>query len=210
MISGRGAVARALACLLVSGWFSAATSVPLAAAERYVDAATVEITPNKPVALDGQRRVRISKTPATHIYATALALESREDDRALDQAIMVSCDPVSIRQGIVAKVRDKLAGRLSGFDLKKLFLSATHTHTAPETEDGKYALPETGNHATRPVRRLLAELPRHRELRGSQRRRALFLGRIGQARRHRDQRAVPSAGDRQHFVHPRRLLGCNS
>ena len=57
---------------------------------------------------------------------------------------MVSCDPVAIRQGILAKVRDKLDGRLPGLDLKKLFLSATHTHTAPVTEDGKYALPETG------------------------------------------------------------------
>lgn len=144
MVSGRGAVARVLACLPVSGWFSAAKSWPLAAAERCAGAATVDITPDKPVALDGQRRVRISKTPATHIYATALALESRDGDRVLDLAIMVSCDLVAIRQGILPKVRDKLAGRLPGFDLKKLFLSATHTHTAPVTEDGKYALPETG------------------------------------------------------------------
>ena len=88
MISGRGAVARALACLVVSGWFSAAKSLPLAAAELYVGAATVDIRPDKPVALDGQRRVCISKTPTTHIYATALALESPEGDRVLDQAMM--------------------------------------------------------------------------------------------------------------------------
>lgn len=118
--------------------------MPLAAAELCVGAATVDITPGEPVALDGQRQVRISKTPATHIYATALALESREGDHVLDQAIMVSCDLVAIRQGILPKVRDKLADRLPGFDLNKLFLCATHTHTAPVTEDGKYALPETG------------------------------------------------------------------
>jgi hypothetical protein len=130
--------------LPVSGWFSAARSLPLAAAELYVGAATVDITPDKPVALDGQRGVRISKTPTTHIYAAALALESREGDRVLDQAITVSCDLVAIRQGNLAKVRDKLGGRLPGFDLKKLFLSATHTYTAAVTEVGKYALPETG------------------------------------------------------------------
>jgi len=101
----------ALACLLVSGWFSAARSLPLAAAELYVGAATVDITPDNPVALDEQRRVRISKTPATHIYAAALALESRDGDRVLDQAILVSCDLVAIRQGILPKVRDKLVDR---------------------------------------------------------------------------------------------------
>lgn len=119
-------------------------SLPADAAELRIGAATVDITPSEPVALDGQRGVRISKTPATQIYATVLALESRDGDRVLDQAIMVSCDLVAIRQGILAKVREKLAGRLLGFDSKKLFLSATHTHTAPVTEDGKYALPETG------------------------------------------------------------------
>ncbi len=128
----------------VVGWLCAGITVSLEAAELYVGAATVDITPDEPVALDGQRHVRISKTPATRIYAAVLALESREGDRALDQAIMVSCDLVAIRQGILAKVRAKLADRAPGFDVNKLFLSATHTHTAPVTEDGKYALPETG------------------------------------------------------------------
>jgi hypothetical protein len=41
-------------------------------------------------------------------------------------------------------VREKVAPRLPGFDLKKLFLSATHTHTAPVTVEGRYSLPETG------------------------------------------------------------------
>lgn len=120
------------------------TSPPLQAAELWIGATTVDITPNEPVALDGQRNVRISKTPATSINAAVLTLESREGDRVLEQAIIVSCDLVAIRQGILAKVRDKLAERMPGFDLKKLFLNATHTHTAPVTEDGKYALPEAG------------------------------------------------------------------
>jgi len=126
-------------------WISMTLASPPAdAAELWIGAATVDITPREPVALDGQRNVRISKTPATQIQAAVLVLESRDGDRVLDQAIMVSCDLVAIRRGILAKVREKLVGRLPGFDLKKLFLSATHTHTAPVTEDGKYALPETG------------------------------------------------------------------
>jgi UDP-N-acetyl-D-mannosaminuronic acid transferase (WecB/TagA/CpsF family) len=76
----------------------------------------------------------------TQIYATALALESREGDTVLDQAIMVSCDIVAIRQGLIELVREKAKDKLPGFDLNKLFLNATHTHTAPVTMKGdRYA-----------------------------------------------------------------------
>lgn len=126
-----------LLCLL-------AFASPLHAARLHIGAATIDITPEEPVALDGQRNVRISKKPDTRIFATVLALESREGDQATDQAIMVSCDLVAIRAGILAKVREKIGDRLAGVDLKKIFLNATHTHTAPVTVDGKYALPETG------------------------------------------------------------------
>lgn len=133
-----------VAISLLVGSFGAGLPGRLAAAELHIGAATVDITPDEPVALDGQRRVRISKTPATRIYAAVLALESREGDRVLDQAVMVSCDLVAIRDGILAKVRDKLADRAPDLDRKNLFLSATHTHTAPVTTDGKYVLPATG------------------------------------------------------------------
>lgn len=116
----------------------------LHAAELHVGATTVDITPDQPVALDGQRHVRISKMPATPIQATVLALESRDGDRVLDQAIIVSCDLVAIRDGILEKVRDKLGKRSPELDRRKLFLNATHTHTAPVTIDDKYALPESG------------------------------------------------------------------
>lgn len=116
----------------------------LPAAELWVGGATVDITPDQPVGLDGFRGMRISKKPATPITATALALESREGKKPLDAAIMVSCDIIAIRPGIQDKVRDKVKARLPGFDLTKIFLNATHTHSAPVTEDGKYALPETG------------------------------------------------------------------
>ncbi len=119
-------------------------SPALHAAQLHIGASTIDITPEQPVGLDGQRSVRISQKPKTRIFATALALESRDGDKAGDQAILVSFDLVAIRQGILAKVREKLGPRLAGFDLKKLVLSATHTHTAPVTVDGKYALPETG------------------------------------------------------------------
>lgn len=117
-------------------------STLLPAADLHLGAATVDITPDRPVALSGQRHVRISKTPATPIQVSALALESREGDRVLDQAIFVSCDLVAIRQGILAQVREKLAPRLPDFPIDKIFLAATHTHTAPVMVEGRYVLPE--------------------------------------------------------------------
>lgn len=115
---------------------------PLRSADLHLGAATVDITPDRPVALSGQRHVRISKKPATPIQVSALALESREGDRVLDQAIFVSCDLVAIRQGILASVREKLAPRLPDFPIDKIFLAATHTHTAPVMIEGRYVLPD--------------------------------------------------------------------
>lgn len=119
----------------------ASLAASTSASDLHVGATTVDITPDRPVALDGQMHVRISEKPETHIFATALGLESREGDRVLDQAIMVSCDIVAIREGLIELVREKARDRLPGFDLNKLVLNATHTHTAPVTMKGdRYSL----------------------------------------------------------------------
>jgi hypothetical protein len=129
-----------VAMLALAGMFQ----TPARAAQLWVGAATVDITPERPVALSGQRRVRISKKPETPITATVLALESRDGEDTQDQAIIVSCDLVAIRSGIVGKVREKVKPRLPDFDLHKLFLNGTHTHTAPVTLAGRYTLPDKG------------------------------------------------------------------
>ncbi|MBL9176842.1 MAG: hypothetical protein JNM65_02200 [Verrucomicrobiaceae bacterium] len=103
----------------------------------HMGAATVDITPDRPVPLDGQMHTRISAKAETSIFATALALESREGGQVLDQAITVSCDLVAIRKGVIEMVREKAKDKLPGFDLDKLFLNATHTHTAPVTAGGE-------------------------------------------------------------------------
>lgn len=117
------------------------TSSIAAASDLHVGAATIDITPDRPVALDGQMHVRIAEKAEAPIFATALALESREGDTVLDQAIMISCDLVAIRQGLIELVREKAKDKLPGFDLDKLILNATHTHTAPVTmKGGRYGL----------------------------------------------------------------------
>ena len=95
--------------------------------------AMTSITPDVPVALAGQFHKRISERIETPVTATALAIETRVGDQAIDQAIMVSCDLVIIADHIQPRLRKLLAGRLPGFDPKKLFLNATHTHSAPFT-----------------------------------------------------------------------------
>lgn len=114
------------------------------AQELYVGLSVVDITPSEPVALDGQRHVRIAKEAATPITATVLAMESRQGEQVLDQAVIVSCDLVAIREGVCQMVREKVVRLKNDLDPLKIFLCATHTHTAPVTVEGKYTLPETG------------------------------------------------------------------
>lgn len=117
---------------------------PSAALPLWIGGASISITPDQPVALSGQFHTRIGRTVDSPCTATALALESKQGDEVVDQAIMVSCDLVTIRDGILEEVRERAEGRLKGFDIQKLFLSATHTHTGPVMLDGRYDLPDEG------------------------------------------------------------------
>ncbi|MDQ1327274.1 MAG: hypothetical protein QG641_554 [Candidatus Poribacteria bacterium] len=95
--------------------------------------ASKSITPDKPVILMGQFHPRISKYVNDPVTATALAIETSDD-----QAIMVSCDIVVITRKMQDGLRDRLKAKLPDFDIKKLFLSATHTHTAPNMMEDWY------------------------------------------------------------------------
>ena len=104
---------------------------PAQADELWIGAATADITPDRPVPLTGGSSIRIAREVLNRCTANVLALESRDGQRTLDQAILVSCDLCVIRPGIQEGFRKHLAGRLPGFDLNKLLLAATHTHAAP-------------------------------------------------------------------------------
>ena len=119
--------------LALVAWGLSFGSVPSSAqaGELWIGAAAADITPDRPVPLTGGSSVRIAREVFSRCTANVLALESRDGQRALDQAILVSCDLCVIRPGIQEGFRRHLAGRLPGFDLKKLFLAATHTHAAP-------------------------------------------------------------------------------
>lgn len=132
------------AALLALVVLSGGTAARSTAAELLVGGAATSITPAQPVALDGQMVTRIARTVESPVTATALALESREGEKVLDQAILVSCDLVAIRVGVLEAVRQRLHKRLPDFPMNKLILNATHTHTAPVTAEGRYQIPKDG------------------------------------------------------------------
>ncbi len=114
------------------------------AAELLVGTAVADITPTEPVAVSGQFHLRIAKTVETPITANVIALESREKGLSRDVAIMVSCDLLNIPSEVLELVRKAVRKRLPDFDVKKLFLNGTHTHTAPVLLLDKYSIPDEG------------------------------------------------------------------
>lgn len=114
------------------------------AAQILVGTASTDITPAEPVALDGQFHVRIARTVESPVTANVIALESRDGERSLDMAVMVSCDLVSIQKDVCVLVRQEVQKRLPGLDVNKIILNATHTHTAPVTPLNKYPIPREG------------------------------------------------------------------
>lgn len=132
-------------CRLILITFGALiNSAPAQSAELFVGAATVSITPDQPVALWGQLHTRISQAVESPVTATALALESREGEAVLDQAILVSCDLALIPALAVDKIRERVRKQRPEFPIDKITISVTHTHTAPVLIDGIYEIPKDG------------------------------------------------------------------
>ncbi len=97
--------------------------------------AVESITPDKPVAIGGQYHTRIGGDVHDPLSATALAIETRDADGVIDQAVIVSCDLSLIRRKTQKQVRELVKEQLPDLDVQKILLSATHTHTAPALTD---------------------------------------------------------------------------
>lgn len=132
-------IARALRKSIL--WILIAFSPVAFAGTLYTGAASISITPDRPVALDGQMMTRVSSGVTSPVTANALALETRDGDKSLEQAVFVSCDLPFIIENVSRAVRERVKTRVPELDVSKLILSATHTHTAPVTETGIYEIP---------------------------------------------------------------------
>jgi len=117
--------------------------------ELNIGTATADITPAVPVALAGQMQLRIAKSIATPLKANVIALEFRMGDRSEDIAIMVACDVSGLPNELIKMVRNEVHKQLPDLDVRKILMTATHTHTAPVLKNDsnyyfRYNIPEKG------------------------------------------------------------------
>lgn len=109
------------------------------AADLYVGAASVDMTPELPVLLQGQFNTRTAYKVETPIFANALALESRDGEQSVESVVLVSVDMCTIGVQLLTAVEDVLATEFPQFDAKsKLILTATHTHTSLVTSEKSF------------------------------------------------------------------------
>jgi hypothetical protein len=103
-----------------------------------------DITPEGPVSLHGQYYQRISEYVQSPLKVTAFAIEAVNDKGQKEQAIMVSMDLIYTLRPLQDALKSLVKNQLPGFDTRKLFLNATHTHSAPypdvESDYGKILL----------------------------------------------------------------------
>ena len=86
--------------------------------------ASGSITPSRPVMILGQMYQRVSEYVHDPITATALALDSGDE-----QALLLSMDMTEVSDPIIEALQKKLSG-LAGLKAESLSISATHTHNA--------------------------------------------------------------------------------
>ena len=110
---------------------------PLWAADLFIGAAKTSITPDEPVALTGQVNARISREVETPCMASVLVIEAREGEEKVDELILVSADLAVFRYDLQDRFREYLTERGVEFDVSKVILTATHTHTAPAMLDDR-------------------------------------------------------------------------
>jgi hypothetical protein len=91
-----------------------------------------DLTPDQPVMLAGQFYARVSEGIMDPVTATALVLESVRNGQVVGRVILVSCDLVAIPDGFRDAVRAAICQAVPGLDPLDIFLSATHSHAAPE------------------------------------------------------------------------------
>jgi hypothetical protein len=102
----------------------------------YIGWASADITPDKPVFIQGLGRARISEEVMDPVTVTAFALESGASG---EKAIMISCDLAIIDDGTRSgsddnlrdNVRKLLKESLPEVKSEQIFLNATHTHAGP-------------------------------------------------------------------------------
>ena len=135
----KGQVVRSvgLTILVAAGSWLVAAAVH--GAELRAGAATVSVTPDRPVALWGQMNTRISTGVASPVTATVLLLESVAGERSLGTTTFVACDVVAIPDEALAAIRTKVATRIPDFPVERIVASAAMSGSASPIFTGSAA-----------------------------------------------------------------------
>ncbi len=91
--------------------------------------ANEDITPEGPVSLWGQYYERISEYVQTPLTATAVAIESKKNNKK-EQAILISVDVAFMEGDLQESVRSNVKNQIPDFSTQNLVLNATHTHSS--------------------------------------------------------------------------------
>jgi hypothetical protein len=92
------------------------------------------ITPAGSASLFGQYYERMSEYVESQLLVTACAIESGAENGSKEQAIMVSMDLAWTTKELQDSLKNMVKGLIPDFDVRKLFLNATHTHSAPNPD----------------------------------------------------------------------------
>jgi hypothetical protein len=93
-----------------------------------------DITPQLPAKLSGQYYERVSNEVHSPLTVTVCAIESPGKNGQKEQAIMASLDVLNVPVLLQDSIRKKVKTQIPGFDVQKLFLNATHVHSAPDPD----------------------------------------------------------------------------
>jgi len=96
--------------------------------------ATEDITPLGPVVLFGQYYGRQAAYIESPLTATACAFEAIDAHGAKEQTVMLSIDLIWCTASLKMRLKDMLSSALTDFDVSKLVINVTHTHSAPEPD----------------------------------------------------------------------------
>ena len=134
-----------VACICIS-------SGSLSSADLRVGAASVLITPDKPMPLAGYYNARLSTNTHDDLFAKAIVLDADGQRGAL-----VVCDLISLPRSTVVQARE-IISRTTKVPGSNVMISATHSHTGPVLDSGSTRKTIDGGGAD-VVRDYTAQLP---------------------------------------------------
>ncbi len=114
----------------------------MTAATILVGAASTDITPRLPAALDGQMQVRIAKTAETPLTAQVVVMESVNGTKSENISVFVTCDIVTVPTELKEMIQAAVKKQIPALDSRKIIVNASHTHTGGVVRDGWYTIPE--------------------------------------------------------------------